>query len=76
MDQAQLAADLAVVSAQVSKIGEESKVTLAKVDELQAALDAAIAAGQTVAPEVIAAVDALKAQVQVVDDLVADAPVA
>lgn len=76
MNQAELAAELAVVTTQVAKIGEESKVTIAKVAELQAAVDAANAAGNTVAPEVVAALDALKAQVNVVDALIPDAPAA
>jgi chromosome segregation ATPase len=68
--QAELAQSLADVSAQVSKIGAESSATLAKVAELEAAL---AAAGNT-SPEVDAALEALKAQVQLVDNLVADAP--
>lgn len=67
--QAELAASLAAVSAQVSKIGTESSATLQKVADLEAAL---AAAGNTT-PEVDAALAALKAQVQVVDDLVPDA---
>jgi len=69
-DQAQLAADLTAISAQIAKIGTESTATLQKVSDLEAAL--AGAGGTT--PEVDAALAALKAQVQVVDDLVADAP--
>lgn len=68
--QAELAQSLADVSAQVSKIGAETSATLAKVAELEAAL---AAAGSTT-PEVDAALAALKAQVQLVDDLVVDAP--
>lgn len=66
--QAELAADLKAVNDQVAKIGTESSATLAKVAELEAAL----AAGGTVSAEVDAAMAALKAQVKVVDDLVAD----
>lgn len=68
--QAELAQTLADVSSQVAKIGTETQATLDKV----AALEAALAAAGSVSAEVQAAVDALKAQVQVVDDLVADAP--
>ena len=68
--QAELAASLDLVSAQVTKIAAESSATLAKVADLEAAL---AAAGNT-SPEVDAALAALKAQVQVVDDLVPDAP--
>lgn len=67
--QAQLATDLAGVSAQVAKIGTETSVTLQKVIDLEAAL---ANAGNTT-PEVDAAMAALKAQVQLVDDLVPDA---
>ena len=76
MNQAELAAELAVVTTQVTKIGEESKATIQKVADLEAAVAAANAAGNTVAPEVVAALDALKAQVNVVDALIPDAPVA
>lgn len=70
MTQEELAQGLTAVSAQVAKIGEESKVTLQKVTDLEAAL-----ANQTgVTPEVQTAFDALKTQVQVVDDLVIDTP--
>jgi hypothetical protein len=68
--QAELAASLATVSAQVAKIGTETSSLVARVTDLEAAL---AAAGNTT-PEVDAALEALKAQVQVVDDLVADAP--
>lgn len=68
--QAELAASLSNVSAQVAKIGTETAGLQAKVAELEAAI---AAAGNTT-PEVDAALDALKAQVRAVDDLVADAP--
>ena len=68
--QAELAQALALVSAQVSKIGGETEVLLAKVGELETAI--ALAGNTT--PEVDAALAALRAQVQVVDDLVVDAP--
>lgn len=66
--QAQLATELALVSAQVAKIGTETQATLQRVADLEAAI---ANAGNTT-PEVDAALAALKAQVQVVDDLVAD----
>ena len=68
--QAELAATLATVSTQVAKIGTETQGLIDKV----AALEAALASAGEVSAEVQAAVDALKAQVQVVDELVADAP--
>ncbi len=66
--QAELAADLAAVTDQVTKIGTETTATLQKVTDLEAAL----AAGGGTTPEVDAALAALKAQVKVVDDMVAD----
>lgn len=72
MTQEELAQGLADVTAQVAKIGVESKTTLQKVSDLEAAL-----AGQdNVSPAVQTAFEALKAQVQVVDDLIPDAPAA
>lgn len=68
--QQQLAAGLAAVQAQVEKIGEETTATLQKVADLEAALEA----GGGTTPEVDAAMEALKAQVQLVDDKVKDAP--
>lgn len=52
---------------QVAKIGTETSTLITKVNDLLAI----IAAGP-VTPELQAAVDSLKAQVQVVDDLVPD----
>ena len=68
--QAELAASLAALSTQVAKIATESSATLAKLAELE---DALANAGETT-PEVDAAVEALRTQLQLVDDLVADAP--
>ena len=68
--QQELAADLKALGAQVTKIGAETQSLHHKVDSLQAALDAA---GSTT-PEVDAAMADLRASVQAVDDLVADAP--
>lgn len=68
--QTEFAAQVQAISTQVAKIGEESKITLQKVIDLEAAL----ANQDNVSPELQAAVDELKQQVQVVDDLVADAP--
>lgn len=68
--QAAIVATLTALSTQVAKIGEESKVTLQNVTDLEAA----IANANTSTPEVDAALAALKAQVQMVDDLVPDAP--
>lgn len=68
--QEQLAADLKAISMSVEKIGAETTATLAKVADLEVAL----ARGGMTSPEVDAAIDALKVQVQRVDDLVQDAP--
>jgi uncharacterized protein YoxC len=66
--QAELALALDSIKVQVAKIGAETQALQAKLAELVAAL---AAAGNT-SPEVDAALEALKAQVQVVDDLVVD----
>lgn len=60
--------EINAITAQVAKIGTETTATLAKVAELEEAL----ANAGEISPEVQAAFDALKAQVQVVDDLVVD----
>lgn len=68
--QSEMAAEMATITAQVAKIGEESKATLQKVADLEAALG-----NQTgVTPALQSAFDALKAQVTVVDDLIPDVP--
>ena len=66
--QAELAADLATLTDQVTKVGDETRTLIAKIADLTAALEMA----GRVSPEVDAAVVALKAQVKVVDDLVPD----
>lgn len=63
------AAEVKAVSAQVQKIGAESSATLDKVRQLEEAL--ANAGG--IPQDVQDAFEELKAQVKVVDDLVADA---
>lgn len=68
--QSELAAQLTTVTAQVTKIGGETRTLLTKIQELTDAL----ANQPGVTPELQAAADALAAQVAVVDDLVPDAP--
>jgi len=68
-NQTDIAQGLTALTAQVAKIGEESKATLQKVADLEAAINNA-----PVTPELQAAFDALKAQVILVDDLIPDAP--
>ena len=75
--QAELAADLKAVLAKQQKTADEIKalqagqdVLTAKIVELQALVDA----GGTVSQELIDAVAAVKAQAQVVDDLIPDVP--
>jgi hypothetical protein len=68
--QAELKAELQLLTEAVSKIGAESASTLAQVT----ALEAAIAAGGATTPEIDEALAALKAQVKLVDDLVIDVP--
>ncbi len=67
--QSQLAQDLQAVSAQLTKIGTETTSLLQKITELEAA----VAAGGQTTPEVDAALQTLKDQAKVVDDLVQDA---
>jgi len=67
--QKELATQLDEVTAQLQKVGNESALTLQKVNDLEAI----IAQGGEVGPELQAAFDALKAQVKTVDDLVPDA---
>ena len=68
--QAELVEQVNAATAQVQKIGGETRTLITRVEELLAI----IAAGPTVTPELEAAVGNLKSQVQVVDDLVADSP--
>lgn len=68
---AELVQGMSDLGAQVQKIGAETSTTLQKVSDLEAA----IAGAGGVDPSVQAAFEALKAQVQVVDDLIPDAPV-
>jgi uncharacterized hydantoinase/oxoprolinase family protein len=70
LTQAELAAQVATIGAQVTKIGAETTKLLAKIDEL----NAVIAAGAGVTPELQAAVDEVAAQAKTVDDLVPDVP--
>lgn len=66
--QAELAVELAALTDQVTKVGDETRTLITKIADLTAALEMA----GRVSPEVDAAVVALKAQVKVVDDLVPD----
>lgn len=68
--QAELASSLQSVTAKVDKIGGETRTLLQKIDDLTTAVQNA---GNTT-PEVDAALAALQAQVDVVDNLVPDAP--
>lgn len=67
--QAQLAADLDNLQLQVEKIGGEVQTLLERITDLENAINN----GPPVSPEVESALANLKAQVQVVDDLVPDA---
>ena len=69
--QAELTQQIATLTTQVSKIGTETASLLTQVTDLQAI----IANGPAVSPELQAAVDALAARIRVVDELVPDAPV-
>jgi chromosome segregation ATPase len=67
MEQSELAAQLTALQTQTEKAKAE---IISKIADLEGALDAA----DDVTPEVQAAFYALKASVQGVDDIVADAP--
>jgi hypothetical protein len=67
--QAEEVVQIQALTAQVGKIAVETQTLLTKIDELTAAL----AAAGAVDPAVQAALDALQAQVSVVDALVPDA---
>jgi len=67
--QKEVAAQLDQVTAQLQKVGNESALTLQKVNDLEAV----IAQGGEVGPELQASFQALKEQAQKVDDLVPDA---
>lgn len=68
--QKELAAAIDAANEKLKKIGTETTTLLGKIDDLQKQI-----ASNPVSPELQAAVDALVAQAQVVDDLVPDAPV-
>lgn len=68
--QAELAQAVNQISTQVGKIKDETSGLQQKITDLENA----VGNQDNVSPELQAAVDALKAQVQVVDDLVADVP--
>jgi hypothetical protein len=68
--QEQLASDILAVADKVTKVGAETRTLLAKIGDLQAALNNAGA----VSPEVTEAMAVLQTQVDVVDLLVPDAP--
>jgi uncharacterized protein involved in exopolysaccharide biosynthesis len=69
MNQAELAQELASVTAQIAKVGTETAATLQKVVDLEALIQTA---GNTVTQEVLDALAGLKAQAQLTDDLVPD----
>jgi predicted nucleic acid-binding Zn-ribbon protein len=76
-------AQLTATTEQLAKVGVETATTLQKVTDLETVIASLQASGAGVSPALVAAVDALKAQVlatqaatTAVDVLVADAPVA
>ena len=66
----ELVAELNAIKTQISKVGDETRSLLTKVEELLVLL---AGAGNTT-PEIDAAVTGVKEQLQIVDDLVPDAP--
>ena len=67
---AEATAELVALTAKVTKIGDETATLLQKIADLEATLGA----GVVTTPEFDAALAALKAQADVVDGLVPDAP--
>lgn len=70
-NQQELAQQVKDLTAKVNKVGTETRTLLTKIDELTAII---AEGGTTVTPELQAAVDDLQIQVNVVDELVPDAP--
>lgn len=68
--QAELTEQVRTLTAKVQKVGTETRTLLTRIEELLAV----IANGGQVTPELQAAVDDLQIQVNVVDELVPDAP--
>lgn len=68
--QEQLVNDLGEVLVRLGKVEAESRTLLARIDELT---DIIGQEPELISPELAAAVEALKAQVAVIDDLVPDA---
>ena len=65
---AEFAASIEQVTAHVAKVGDETRTLIARISDLTAAVEAA---GNS-SPEMDTALEALKAQVAVVDELVPD----
>lgn len=74
MDEAALNAKLDAMTAQVGKIGTETSASLAMIKTLQDQIAALIAGGSKIPQSVVDKINALATQLQVVDDLVPDAP--
>jgi len=67
--QAEVISTIAAIGEKLAKIGSETTALKEQIQELQALLGD----GSDASPELVAAVEALAAQAQVVDDLVQDA---
>ena len=74
MNQAETLTAIADVQSVLNKVAIESAGSVAKIAELEAALAAAVAAGQVVPQAIVDAVASLKTSVTAVDALVPDAP--
>lgn len=70
--QAEVAADVGLVKDQLVKVGLETATLIDRIADLETA----VANQADASPELVDAVAALKAQAQLVDDLVPDAPTA
>ena len=74
MNQAETLTAIADVQSVLNKVAIESAGSVAKIAELEAALAAAVAAGQVVPQAIVDAVASLKTSVTAVDALVPDVP--
>jgi len=72
MTQAEAAEALTKTNETLVKVSNETDSLLQEIDRLKKALDAAIAAGNQVTPELQAAVEAVDARAHAIDELVPD----
>jgi len=72
MTQAEATEALTKTNETLVKVSNETDALLREIDRLKQALDAAIAAGNQITPELQAAVEAVDARANAIDELVPD----